>query len=82
MDNCRMNYRNMSGGRNCQSDCSRQQPAMPVKKMIQWDNLPIAMGYVPVQQLCEVYDITKALQMGTIFPELCKPFCGKGGGCR
>ncbi|MFQ7549658.1 MAG: spore coat associated protein CotJA [Blautia marasmi] len=28
------------------------------------------------------FELCKALQMGTIFPELCKPFCGKRGGCR
>ncbi|NCB91298.1 MAG: spore coat associated protein CotJA [Clostridia bacterium] len=44
--------------------------------------MPLAMGYVPCQKLHEVYDTKKGLQMGTIFPELCKPFCGKGGGCR
>lgn len=42
-------------------------------------HLPLAMAYVPYQQIGELYDCSKALKMGTIFPELCKPFCGTGG---
>ena len=42
-------------------------------------NFPIAMAYVPEQRFREVFDSRKALCQGTIFPELCKPFCGKGG---
>ncbi len=42
-------------------------------------NFPIAMAYVPEQRFREVFDTQKALQQGTIFPELCKPFCGNGG---
>ncbi|HIS80343.1 MAG TPA: spore coat associated protein CotJA [Candidatus Scatomonas merdavium] len=47
------------------------------------DHLPLAMGYVPFQKWGETFELCKALQMGTIFPVLCRPFCGKGGGvCR
>ena len=47
------------------------------------DHLPRAMGYVPFQKWGETFELCKALQMGTIFPALCRPFCGKGGGvCR
>jgi hypothetical protein len=35
------------------------------------------MAYVPVQQLCSVYQPEQALTQGTLFPELDKPF--KGG---
>ena len=28
------------------------------------------------------FELKKALQVGTIFPELCKPFCGRRGGRR
>lgn len=42
----------------------------------------LAMAYVPVQQFNQMFDLTKGLQMGTIFPELCLPFCGKRGVCK
>ncbi len=42
----------------------------------------VAMAYVPLQIWNQVYDLQKALQVGTIFPELNKPFCGVRGGCR
>ena len=41
---------------------------------------PPAMGYVPFTKWGETFDLCKAFQVGTIFPELCLPFCGKGGG--
>ncbi|WP_283683324.1 spore coat associated protein CotJA [Parablautia sp. Marseille-Q6255] len=40
------------------------------------------MGYVPCQSWGVTYDLCHALHTGTIFPELHKPFCGKGGKCR
>lgn len=86
MDNCRMNNRNASCRRTCNSgrsgECSRPRMMMPEEKMIHWGDLPPAMGYVPIQRFGETFDLRKGYQMGTIFPELCKPFCGKGGGCR
>ncbi len=45
-------------------------------------HFPVAMAYVPDQQMDSVYEPAYALQAGTIFPQLCKPFCGKRGGCR
>ncbi|NBH13208.1 spore coat associated protein CotJA [Lachnospiraceae bacterium] len=41
--------------------------------------MAIAMAYVPWQFMSETYEPDKALQYGTIFPELNKPFYGKGG---
>ena len=38
-----------------------------------------AMAYVPVQKMTSVYDLDYALTVGTVFPQLCKPFCGKRG---
>ena len=38
---------------------------------------PVAMAYVPYQNMTEVYEPEHALQVGTIFPELDKPFPGK-----
>lgn len=43
--------------------------------------MPVAMAYVPRQRFGRVYDLDKALQAGTIFADLDKPFWGKGGGC-
>lgn len=37
----------------------------------------VAMAYVPFQFMDEIYDDEKALQVGTLFPELNKPFYGK-----
>lgn len=41
--------------------------------------MAVAMAYVPWQYMNETYEPDKALQCGTIFPELNKPFLGKGG---
>ncbi len=40
------------------------------------DNFPVAMAYVPWQRWNTVYDLEKGLPIGTIFPELNKPFLG------
>ena len=40
-------------------------------------NQHLAIASVPIQEWNEVYDEEQALRMGTIFPELCLPFCGK-----
>ncbi len=40
-------------------------------------SLPV-MAYVPAQQLNTVYDTNKALERGTLFPELDKPWIGGG----
>ena len=39
----------------------------------------LAMAYVPFQQAPVLYeDDEKSLAAGTVFPQLDKPFCGKG----
>lgn len=43
--------------------------------------MPLAMAYVPWQTLHHTFELNKALQVGTIFPDLCKPFCGRRGNC-
>ena len=40
-------------------------------------NFAVAMGYVPWQYLTTLYEPDKALKVGTIFPELNKPFEGR-----
>jgi len=46
------------------------------------DKFSLAMAYVPWQTFNEVYEIDKALHIGTIFPELDKRFYCSGGGCK
>lgn len=41
-------------------------------------DMTVAMAYVPWQQFGEVYEPDKGLKIGTIFPELNKPFIGRG----
>lgn len=43
------------------------------------EDLPIAMAYVPWQRWQNVCEPCKAIKMGTIFEDLCKPFLGRGG---
>ena len=43
---------------------------------------PIAMAYVPWQMFQSVYDLETALMVGTIFPELNKPFRNYTGGMK
>ena len=43
---------------------------------------PLAMAYVPWQQWRDLYEPCKALERGTLFMELDKPFLGKGGRTR
>lgn len=39
---------------------------------------PVAMAYVPWQHFEKIFDdLEKAYKMGTIFPELNKPFTGR-----
>ncbi len=41
--------------------------------------MSLAIGYVPMQKFNTTFEMCKALNVGTIFPELCKPFVGKRG---
>lgn len=41
------------------------------------DDMALTMAYVPWQQFTETYEPAKALRVGTIFPELDKPFYGR-----
>lgn len=45
-------------------------------------HLEPAMAYVPCQTFDDTFPLDRALSAGTIFPVLCKPFCGKRGMCR
>lgn len=58
-----------------------QQPA-PSSGPTSMTKCPIAMGYVPMQEWSQPLAPCKGLQIGTIFSDLYKPFCGKGGARR
>lgn len=74
------------------TDFPSQNPAMPLDtsclsncKMpkIQPEfgaGMPIGMGYVPWQRWCPIYPMDRAIERGTIFPELDLPFTR--GRCR
>lgn len=68
-----MNNMSRSCGRDTCSrpSCSRNEDVL--------QSLPLAMAYVPWQQLRSLYEPDQALQIGTLFPELCKPFLGRKG---
>lgn len=61
-------YQEQSCSRGC-----RPKNSDPIRE------LEIAMAYVPWQHFQSIYEPDKALQVGTVFPELNKPFLGKGG---
>ena len=87
MDSYRMNCRNVSGNcrnRTCGNMTGNRESMIPMETSVQehLQKLPLAMAYVPMQKFGKVYEPARGFQLGTIFPELCKPFCGKGGGCR
>ncbi len=65
--------------RNGAMPCPGPMPYMPTQ------NCPgqvLAMAYVPMQSFQSLYEPCEALENGTIFSELNKPFMGWKGGCR
>lgn len=73
---------------NCNYRTSNQSKTMPTTTACKmknhdeaWSGMPVAMAYVPRQHYDQMFDLGKALKMGTIFPELCLPFCGKRRNC-
>ena len=62
--------------------CSCTIPGVKEKKHEMFSHLQYlepAMAYVPCQNFAMTYDLSYALKVGTVFPQLCKPFCGKRG---
>lgn len=48
------------------------------------NDFPLAMAYIPMQRFENLYSSDEALNAGTLFKDLDKPFCGglrKGKGC-
>ena len=70
------NQREMS----CTRRTMTEKPAISGKEMCTHvDHMEPAMAYVPCQKFTENFPLQYALNAGTIFPQLCKPFCGKRG---
>ena len=64
------------------SSCSCQLPGAKSRNPEMYmhiDQMEPAMAYVPCQEFTTVYDLAYALKVGTVFPQMCKPFCGKRG---
>ena len=64
----------MRSGASCGTEASYRNPENP--------EYVVGMAYVPWQYFDQVYETDKALEIGTIFPELDKPFLAEGRGCR
>ncbi|MBQ2775145.1 MAG: spore coat associated protein CotJA [Clostridia bacterium] len=68
VDNSRKNYR-QDWARSC--TCRDNITSFP-------EEYGLAMAYVPVQTDLTIYDDMQALEVGTLFPVLNKPFLGAG----
>lgn len=86
---CKMDCRNgrMAEQTKCErkQECHCHMPGFTPREAEMYahvDHMTVAMAYVPCQRFTKSFDLCYAFQAGTIFPDLCKPFCGKGGGCR
>lgn len=43
-----------------------------------FDKFPVGMAYVPWQTMDKIFENPEeAFKLGTLFPELCKPFTGR-----
>lgn len=63
-------------------DCNCRMPGTKSKDAEMYSHLShleSAMAYVPCQEFTTTFDLAYALRVGTVFPQLCKPFCGKRG---
>ncbi len=84
MDRCKMNN---TGCRPYNRTCGMIQPVpgtvtQDTEMYSHLQYLEPAMAYVPYQNLTNIFNLDYALSVGTIFPQLYKPFCGKRGMCR
>lgn len=75
-----------TNNRPCCEHAPQQKPCAPMREGMYGhaDQMVPAMAYVPMQKWEGTFDPGKGLEMGTIFPSLCRPFCGRGkrGGCK
>ena len=82
MANCQNNMRYMRRpvqGMPSTAARSRRMDGCPDTRDFFPEGTAIAMAYVPWQTWRDIYDPCKALECGTIFQELDKPFLGRGG---
>ena len=54
--------------------CSLRQPNCETTQRDCLSDMSVAMAYVPMQRWNQVYDMSRGLTRGTIFPELDLPF--------
>ncbi|MGN0292241.1 MAG: spore coat associated protein CotJA [Lachnospiraceae bacterium] len=68
---------------NCNKNCMGRRECEERYDMASNPEYALAMAYVPWQYFEHVYEPDRALEVGTIFPELNKPFYGRKGmrGC-
>ena len=79
----RQNSSCMNNQKDQKEGCSCKMPGIAVSGNVFSSEASVpAMAYVPCQEFAPTFELQKALQVGTIFPELCKPFCGRRGGRR
>ena len=82
--------RNQMNNRNMNCNCDMNVPCVQPRMKERCDDdcsrggdmlygMPLAMGYVPWQNFECTYEPAQALKVGTIFPELDKPFYGRRG---
>lgn len=69
--------RNYSMSREIENSCSHMRDSGHMQS-----EYVVGMAYVPWQYFTTVYETDKALEVGTIFPELDKPFWAGKGMCR
>ncbi len=78
---CRQSYSNccspQPSGRSFAAEPCNSKSAASLYSHV--DHMPVAMAYVPIQKYEKPYELSYALCVGTIFPALCKPFCGRRG---
>lgn len=80
MENYRMNC---AACRPYNNTCGMNKPCRDRRvEADSMENLPLAMAYVPYQKFSDTFQLNYALSVGTIFPDLCKPFCGRRCLCR
>lgn len=60
-------------------ECERKKRTHKSSREDKLQGMPLAMAYVPWQRWGNLYCACKALQAGTVFEELDKPFLGRGG---
>jgi hypothetical protein len=72
--------RNYYGQRSMNRNMTAQQvvPVLQPGLSALPSDVTVTMAYVPMQTDTTVYDTEKALQTGTLFPVLNKPFAGAG----